>query len=120
MAKKNRRTPRYMRATEVREAAERLAARRASGARVDPGRIPPYPEVLRDADGTYRDFFEDLEFTCRDCGMEGIWTATDQKWWFEVAGGSLYSGAARCTACRAARRQADGREPRPTEPTPDS
>jgi hypothetical protein len=120
MAKKNRRTARYVREAEVREAAERLAARRARGAPVDPGRIPPYPEVLREADGSYRDFFEDVEFTCRDCGREQVWTASDQKWWFEVAGGSLYSGAARCGACRAARRQADGREPLPTEPTPDS
>ena len=108
MAEKDRRTARYVRAEQEREAAAALAARRARGAPVDPARIPPYPDVLRDSDGTYRDFFEDIGFTCRDCGAEAVWTAADQKWWFEVAGGSLYSRAARCATCRAARRHATG------------
>jgi hypothetical protein len=104
MAKKDRRKPRYVREREEREAAAELAARRDRGAPVDPARIPPYPDVLRDSDGSYRDFFEDIEFTCQDCGAEQVWPAVDQKWWFEVAGGSLYSRAARCATCRAARR----------------
>jgi Probable zinc-ribbon domain len=104
MAKKNRRKARYVREWEEREAAATLAARRENGAPVDPARIPPYPDVLRASDGSYRDFFEDIEFRCQDCGAEQVWTAADQKWWFEVAGGSLYSRAVRCAACRAARR----------------
>jgi hypothetical protein len=109
---KNRRKARYVREWEDRVAAADLAARRAKGAPVDPGRIPPFPDVLRDNDGSYRDFFEDIRFTCRDCGAEQVWTAADQKWWFEVAGGSLYSTAVRCLTCRTARRHADGGSPR--------
>jgi hypothetical protein len=104
MARNGRRTARYVREREAREAAAALAARRARGAPVDPGRVPPYPDVLRERDGTYRDFFEDIGFTCRGCDTEQVWTAADQKWWFEVAGGSLYSTAIRCLPCRTARR----------------
>jgi hypothetical protein len=100
---KNRRKARYVREGEERDAADRLAARRAKGAPVDPAKIPPFPDVLYDG-GSYRDFFEDIEFTCSGCGAGSVWTAADQKWWFEVAGGSLYSRAVRCAACRAARR----------------
>jgi hypothetical protein len=74
------------------------------GAPVDATRMRALPDVLRDRDGSVRDFYEDREFTCRDCGKE-VWTATDQKLWFEEVGGSPYSGANRCAACRAAKRQ---------------
>ncbi|MGJ7608941.1 zinc-ribbon domain containing protein [Variovorax sp. LT1R20] len=43
-------------------------------------------------------------FVCRDCGAEEIWTAKQQKWWYEVVHGSIESSAARCLACRRARR----------------
>ncbi|BEP60185.1 hypothetical protein GmRootV213_07390 [Variovorax sp. V213] len=50
------------------------------------------------------DFYLDRPFTCRDCGAEEVWTAKQQKWWYEVAQGSIYSNAVRCRACRLARR----------------
>lgn len=49
-------------------------------------------------------FYEDTPFVCVDCGKEEIWTAKQQQWWYEVAKGSIYSGAIRCRACRQARR----------------
>lgn len=56
--------------------------------------------------------YEDQEFVCIDCGSEEVWPARQQKWWFEVAKGSIYSRANRCSACRATRRKqtATGRE----------
>src|SRR5689334_10454203 len=48
-------------------------------------------------------FYRDIEFDCVDCGRHEVWTATQQKWWYEVAKGSLYSTVQkRCRACRAA------------------
>ena len=61
-------------------------------------------------------FYEDTPFTCRDCGKQEVWTAEQQKWWFEVAKGSIYSSAIRCRSCRKAQRQKDGRELRDDEP----
>ena len=50
-------------------------------------------------------FYEDRPFTCRDCGAEEVWTAKQQKWWYEVVHGHIDSRAARCLACRRARRE---------------
>ncbi|MFM9925383.1 zinc-ribbon domain containing protein [Variovorax sp. H27-G14] len=44
-------------------------------------------------------------FTCRDCGAQAVWTARQQKWWYEVVHGHIDSCAVRCLACRRARRQ---------------
>lgn len=50
-------------------------------------------------------FYEDLEFTCRDCSVRQTWTAAQQKWWYEDAGGYFFSTAIRCRACRAKERE---------------
>ena len=42
----------------------------------------------------------DRPFTCRDCGAKEIWTAEQQKWYYEIARGSLHAKAVRCRACR--------------------
>ncbi|SFQ43694.1 Probable zinc-ribbon domain-containing protein [Variovorax sp. OK605] len=49
-------------------------------------------------------FYIDRLFTC-NCGAEEVWTAKQQKWWCEVAQGSIYSRAVRCYACRKAQRE---------------
>lgn len=45
-------------------------------------------------------YYMDKAFTCRDCGSEELWTAKQQKWWYEVAKGNINSTAVRCRACR--------------------
>jgi hypothetical protein len=52
-------------------------------------------------DFVYRGHYLDTAFTCGNCGKEEIWTANQQKWWFEVAKGFAYSTAKLCRACRA-------------------
>jgi hypothetical protein len=47
-----------------------------------------------------RGYYVDEPFTCQVCGAEETWTATQQKWWFEVAKGYVHSLAIRCAACR--------------------
>lgn len=54
-------------------------------------------------------FYVDQPFTCRDCGRKEVWTATQQKWYYEVAKGSLYGRAVRCRACRQRRRAGEVR-----------
>lgn len=53
-------------------------------------------------------FYEDIAFKCLDCGCDQIWTAEQQKWWYEVAKGSLYTRAVRCRECRQKRRASGG------------
>lgn len=50
--------------------------------------------------GLLPDFYLDKAFTCRDCGNEEVWTAKQQKWWYEVAKGNINSTAVRCRSCR--------------------
>ncbi|MDA8138037.1 MAG: zinc-ribbon domain-containing protein [Desulfobacteraceae bacterium] len=45
-------------------------------------------------------FYVDRLVVCRDCGKEEVWTARQQKWWYEVAKGNINSFAVKCRACR--------------------
>ena len=59
-----------------------------------------------------RGFYVDRPFRCKDCGKDQLWTATQQKWWYEVAKGFAWSTAIRCRACRRKEqeRQANARQ----------
>jgi transcription elongation factor Elf1 len=48
----------------------------------------------------YRGYYVDTPFRCKSCGKEEVWTATQQKWWYEIAKGYVYSTAVRCRSCR--------------------
>ena len=45
-------------------------------------------------------FYADKPFTCRDCGVEEVWRATQQKWYYEVVKGHIDAIAIRCRACQ--------------------
>lgn len=47
----------------------------------------------------------DRPYVCRDCGVADVWTAKQQKWWYEEVGGNLNSQAVRCRPCRRLRRE---------------
>ncbi|WLD14561.1 zinc-ribbon domain containing protein [Planctellipticum variicoloris] len=47
-----------------------------------------------------RGYYLDQPFTCVDCGKDEVWTATQQKWWYEVAKGDVFTTARRCRICR--------------------
>ncbi|HVZ39442.1 MAG TPA: zinc-ribbon domain containing protein [Candidatus Kapabacteria bacterium] len=47
-----------------------------------------------------RGYYLDRPFTCKECGREEVWTATQQKWWYEVAKGDRLAVAVRCRPCR--------------------
>ena len=51
-------------------------------------------------DYVMRGYYQDFSFRCQGCGKEEIWTAAQQKWWYEVAKGSVYSTAKLCRPCR--------------------
>ena len=45
-------------------------------------------------------FYLDKPFVCCDCGSHELWTAKQQKWWYEIAKGHIDSDAVRCLRCR--------------------
>jgi len=68
-----------------------------------PGSVPADQEILRRNNNTYGPlprFYIDVVVTCRDCGMEEVWTAERQRWWYEVAHGGIHTRAVLCRACR--------------------
>ncbi len=48
-----------------------------------------------------RGFYLPSSFSCSDCGAREIWTAKQQKLWYENWQGTLFSSAVRCRVCRA-------------------
>jgi len=111
MAKKRprRRIPRYIREAEI-----------APLDALQPGEVDRRGRIKADLTqqapsnsyGPAKLYYEDLPFTCRDCGAEQVWTAQQQWWWYEVAKGPIQSTAIRCRACRQARRITQITEPR--------
>jgi hypothetical protein len=86
----------------------RAAGRRAQlaerGVRVDATALAPVnsygaPEFVA------RGYYADLPFRCVACGKDEVWTATQQKWWYEVAKGNVESRAKLCSGCRRAERE---------------
>jgi putative zinc ribbon protein len=76
-----------------------------------PSRLIPVNEALLAPNNSYgapefvgRGYYVDRPFRCVDCGKEEIWTGTQQKWWYEVAKGFVYSTAVRCRICRRKKR----------------
>ncbi len=49
-------------------------------------------------------YYADKAFTCARCGQNQLWTAKQQKWWYEIAQGELQSTAKHCRPCRHAMR----------------
>ena len=47
-----------------------------------------------------RGYYIDEPFKCSSCGTDQLWTAWQQKWWYEVAKGYAYSTAKLCRPCR--------------------
>jgi len=71
----------------------------AGTAPCNPALLAPYNSYGEPA-FVARGHYCDVLFRCKDCGVEEIWRATQQKWWYEVAKGNVESRARRCSACR--------------------
>ena len=91
---------------------ERDSLANRSQPRRSPDRLIPVNEALLAPNNSYgvadfvtRGFYVDMPFRCVDCGKEEVWTGSQQKWWYEVAKGFMYSSAIRCRACRRKKRE---------------
>jgi hypothetical protein len=80
--------PAAVRAEEARAHAKREAKARAST-----------PDFVA------RGFYVDMPFACKACGQAQIWTAAQQKWWYEAAKGDVWTIAVLCRPCRLGERK---------------
>ena len=94
------------------------AKRREKAEKVKNGKVKHYnyrPFLSVDADhdqlkhvSYYHDlplFYVDKSFKCRGCASIEVWTAKQQKWWYEVVKGHIDSMAVYCRPCRIERRK---------------
>ncbi len=94
-----------------------IMARRHMRAMLDVTRDLRFPYVMQPLDavpanlarlahnstyGLLPAYYVDRPLACRDCGSQELWTATQQKWWYEEIGGQINSVAVRCLPCRRA------------------
>jgi hypothetical protein len=56
-------------------------------------------------DFVLRGYYLEMPFRCKDCGKEEVWTPTQQKWWYEIAKGDVFTTARRCRPCRRRERE---------------
>lgn len=56
-------------------------------------------------DFVQRGYYQDRPFRCKDCGIEEVWTTAQQRWWYEVAQGDVWTVAVRCRPCRQRERE---------------
>jgi hypothetical protein len=47
-----------------------------------------------------RGYYVDFPFKCKDCGNPEVWSPTQQRWWYEIAKGDVWTVAIRCRPCR--------------------
>ncbi|MCD2340551.1 zinc-ribbon domain-containing protein [Ideonella azotifigens] len=102
---KQRRTE-IMARRHARAAAKQAATARRSSARQlsEMTFVEPWMVALNNSFAVPRRQYSDYAFTCRDCAKPQVWTAARQHWWYEVAGGHVWSRAVRCAPCREAER----------------
>jgi len=96
---------------------KKLAVKRAARAAAvefssTPYKFVPVNEELLAPNNSYgapdfvrRGFYVDRPFRCVDCNKDEVWTGSQQKWWYEVAKGFVYSTAIRCRLCRRRKRE---------------
>jgi hypothetical protein len=94
-------------ARRKKRALKRSAMAKAVELRNTASRMVPVNEELLAPNNSYgapafvsRGYYIDIPFRCVDCGREEVWTGSQQKWWYEIAKGFVYSSAVRCRACR--------------------
>ena len=110
--KSNKQRRQEIKAQRLRRAERQLQIRRVNARPVNHpvGTEPVTPARLRPTtsygipDFVQRGYYQDRPFRCKDCGVEEIWTAAQQRWWYEQAQGDVWTVAVRCRACRQAER----------------
>lgn len=81
-----------------------LIQARESGQVVNPAALRP-TNSYGTPDFVERGYYVDRPFTCKDCGKAEVWTASQQKWWYEIAKGDVWTVAVRCRSCRRRERE---------------
>lgn len=110
--KSNKQRRAEIKARRAKRAAKAAGRKPSKGPREVPGGTAPCNRELLAPVNSYgapdfviRGYYQNIEFTCRDCAKQELWRATQQKWWYEVAKGDVWTTATRCNTCRRIERE---------------
>lgn len=108
--KSNKQRRQEIKAHRLRRNAQKACALNARPVDRPIGTVAVTPASLRATtsygipDFVQRGYYQDRPFHCKDCGKAELWTAAQQRWWYEEAQGDVWTLAVRCRACRQAER----------------
>ena len=87
--------------------AKLLEAGRIRSAKEIPEDALPAALELQNPKGAYFPplFYQDIDFHCEDCRKHEVWSATQQRWYYEIAKGPVQATAKRCRTCRKKHRE---------------
>jgi hypothetical protein len=90
-------------AAQARAAEKKAAKARAALAHVhvlvNPANLRP-TNSYGTPDFVQRGHYVDRPFTCKSCGSQQLWRAEQQRWWYEIAKGDVWTVAVLCKPCR--------------------
>ncbi len=93
-----------IRAEDERRQAKKRAAELRGKVLVNPVNLRP-TNSYGTPDFVTRGYYIDMPFNCKACGKAQVWSATQQKWWYESAKGDVWTVAVRCRPCRIRERE---------------
>ena len=80
--------------------------RLVQGVKIPDNSIPADPSKQNHAGGySVKYYYQDVHYVCEGCGKTGIWTAHQQKKYFEVQKGNIFNEAKWCYECHMKRIQ---------------
>ena len=80
--------------------------RTVKGVEIPKGALPANPDNQDHGHGYAVKFsYTDISYTCAGCGKKGIWTAEQQKKYFEIQKGNIYNVPRWCYKCHSRRMQ---------------
>jgi hypothetical protein len=105
----NKQRRQEIKSQRLRPMAKRVRAVNARPADRPVGTVEVTPARLRATTGygipdlVRRGYYQDRPFRCKDCGVDELWTAAQQRWWYEVGRGGACRRRARARETEARR-----------------
>ena len=76
------------------------------GVEIPKGALPANPDNQDHGQGNaFKFYYKDIFYTCAGCGKKEVWTAEQQKKYFEMQKGNIYNIPKWCYECHCRRTQ---------------
>jgi hypothetical protein len=77
--------------------------RLVKGVEIPKNALAANPEAQNHSGYSAKFYYRDMHYTCAGCGRPGVWTAQQQKKYFEVQKGNIYNEPKWCHKCHSKR-----------------